>query len=115
MPLDDALGAGRHRQLGQRGRRHLDRLALDRAGEGVFGCAFRQVFEAGDEQRRIGAVDDGDGAGLATLPVFASDDRAVPALVVELDGDAVGAVHLHAVDRGVDPAGVGIAHDHDGA
>ena len=54
-------------------------------------------------------------ARLALVPVFLRDDRAVPAGMVELHGDLVPAVHLHAIDRGVDPAAVRIAHDDDRA
>ena len=42
--------------------------------------AGRQIFEAGDEQRRVLAVDHRDRAGLALVPVFLGDDGAVPAL-----------------------------------
>src|SRR5205823_11738776 len=69
-------------------------------------------FEAGDEQRRILAVDDGNRTRLALLPVFFRDDRAVPALMIELDRDLRSTMHLHAVDRCVDPAVLRITHDH---
>ncbi len=89
----------------------FDRRAFDGAGELVFRAAVGQIFEAGDEQRRILAVHDRDRAALAAIPIFLGDDRAVPAAVIELHRDLVRAVHLDAIDRGVDPAGVGIAHD----
>src|ERR1017187_3760089 len=98
-------------QAGERAGQHFDRCTLDRAGEVVFRLTGRQIFEAGNEQRRVLAVDHGDGAGVALLPVFPGDDRAVSAFVVELYGDPILAVDLYAVDRAVDPAGVGIAHD----
>jgi hypothetical protein len=69
--------------------------------------AVRQIFEAGDEKRWVLAVDHGDRTRLALVPVFLGDDRAVAAGVVELDRHLVLAVHLHAVDRRVDPAAVG--------
>ena len=106
---------GRNRQAGLRPGMHLDRRAFDGAGELVFRLPGRQVFESGDEQRGILAVDDGDRTGLALVPVFLRDDRAVPAGMVELHGHLVPAVHLHAIDRGVDPAAVRIAHDDDRA
>src|SRR5499427_6348143 len=93
----------------------LDRRTLDGAGEFVFRLSRRQILKAGDEQRRILTIDDRERTGLALLPVFLGDDRAVPAGVVELHGDFVSAVHLNAVDRGIDPAAVWVAHDHDRA
>ena len=49
------------------------------------------------------------------LPISLGDNGAVPAGVVELHGHLIAAVHLHAIDRRVDPAAVRIAHDHDRA
>ena len=115
LALEDDLGMRRQRQAGLRPGDDLDRRALDGAGELVFRLAARQIFEAGDEQGRVLAVDDGERAGLALVPVFLRDDRAVAAEMVELHRHLVPAVHLDAVDRGVDPAAVGIAHDDDRA
>ena len=106
--------AGSGRPVSGPGER-LDRRALDGAGEAVFRHAFGQVLEAGDEQRRVFAIDHGDRAGLAAVAVFLRDDGAMPAGMVELDRHPVAAVDLDAIDRGVDPAGVGIAHDDDAA
>jgi hypothetical protein len=51
----------------------------------------------------------------ATLPPASGDDRGMPSLVIELDRHPVGAVHLDTVDRRVDPAGVGVAHNDNAA
>ncbi len=88
---------------------------LDRAGEIVFRLARGKIFEAGDEQRRVHAVDHRHWTGLASVPILLRDDGTVAALVVELHGDLVPRVHLHAIDRSVDPTSVRIAHDHDRA
>jgi hypothetical protein len=106
---------GGDRQAGLWSGDDLDRRALDGTGELVFRLPRRQIFEAGDEQRRVLAVDHRDRTGLALIPIFLGDDRAVAAAVVELHRHAILAVHLHAIDRRVDPAAVGIAHDHDRA
>jgi hypothetical protein len=90
---------------------HIDRRALDRAGELVFRAAVGQIFEAGDEQRRVLAMHDCDRTILAAVPIFFGDDGAVPAAVIELHRDSVPPVHLDAIDRGVNPAAIGIAHD----
>ena len=89
----------------------LYRRGLDGAGKVEFRDARRQIFKARDEQRRVLAADDGDRAGLALIPVFLGDDRAVPAAVIELDRQLLRPVDLHAIDRCVDPAGIGVAHD----
>ena len=115
MALEHDLGMRRDRQAGLRPGDDLDRRAFDGAGELVFRLPGRQIFEAGDEQRRVLAVDHRDRTGLALVPVFPGDDGAVPAAVVELHGHPVPAVHLDAIDRGVDPAAVRIAHDDDRA
>ena len=52
-----------------------------------------------------------DRAACAAIPIFSRDDRAVPAAMIELHRDLVRPMHLNAVDRGIDPAAVGIAHD----
>src|SRR5262249_35051658 len=109
------LRVRRDRKAGQRPGVNLDRRTLDGAGELVFRLPRGQIFKAGDEQRRILAIDDRERAGFALLPVLFGDDGAVPAGMVELHGDLVPAVHLNAVDRGIDPAAVRIAHDHDRA
>src|SRR5581483_1633576 len=56
-----------------------------------------------------------DRTAFAAVPIFPGDDGAVPAAMIELHRDFVPAVHLDPVDRGVDPAAVRIAHDHDRA
>ena len=115
LAFEDDLGMRRQRQAGLRPGDHLDRRILDRAGELVFRLPGGKIFEARDEQRRVHAVDHRERTGFSGVPVFLGDDRAVPAEMVELHGDLVPGVHLHAIDRGVDPAAVGIAHDHDRA
>ena len=101
----------RDRQPGLRSGKNLDRRAFDRAGKFVFRTAVGQIFEAGNEQRRILAVHDRERTALPAIPIFPGDDRAVAAAMIELHRDSVGAVDLDAVDRSVDPAGIGIAHD----
>src|SRR6185295_8543370 len=93
----------------------VERTTADRAGEVVFGGALRQVFETGDEKRGIRTVHHRHGTGLAAIPIALRDDRAVAALVVELHGDAVLAMHLYTVDGRVHPARVRITHDDDAA
>src|SRR5215471_11440282 len=115
MTFEHDLGVRRNRKAGQRPGVNLDRRTLDGAGELIFRLARGQIFKAGDEQRRIFAIDDRERTGLALLPVLFGDNGAVPAAMVELHGDFVSPVHLDAVDRGIDPAAVGIAHDHDRA
>src|SRR5499427_7105566 len=115
MTFEHDLRVRRDRKAGKRPGVNLDRRTLDGAGELVFRLASRQIFKAGDKQRRILAIDDRERTGLALLPVFLGDDDAVPAAMVELPGDLVSAVHLDAVDRGIDPAAVRVAHDHDRA
>src|SRR5215467_11805563 len=115
MAFEHDLGVRRDRKAGQRPGIDLDRRPLDGAGEFVFRLPCGQIFKAGDEQRRILAIDDRERTGLALLPVFLGDDGAVPAGMIELHGDFVPAVHLNAVDRGIDPAAVRVAHDHDRA
>src|SRR5262245_36334104 len=115
MTFEHDLGVRRDRKAGQRPGMDLDRRTLDGAGELVFRLSRGQIFKAGDEQRRIFAIDDRERTGLALLPVLFGDDGAVPAAMVELHGDFVPAVNLNAVDRGIDPAAVRIAHDHDRA
>ncbi len=115
VPLEDDFGVRRHRQAGLRSHDDLDRRALDGAGERVLRLAGRQVFEAGNEQRGVLAVNHRHRAGLALVPVFLGDDRAMPPAMVELYGDLVPVMDLDAVDRGVDPAAVRIAHDDDRA
>ena len=73
------------------------------------------LLETGDEQSRIGPVNNRDRTAPAALPPASGDDRTVPSGMVELDRHPVGAVHLDAIDRGVDPAGAGVAHDDDAA
>src|SRR5262245_26985528 len=115
MAFEYDLRVRRDRKAGQRPGIDLDRRTLDGAGEFVFRLPRGQIFKTGDEQRRILAIDDRERTGLALLPVFLGDDRAVSAGMVELYGDFVPAVHLNAVDRGIDPAAVRVAHDHDRA
>src|SRR6516162_6800117 len=115
MTFEHDLRVRRDRKAGQRPGVNLDRCTLDGAGELVLRLSCRQIFKAGDEQRRILAIDDRERTGLALLPVFLRDDGAVPAAMVELHGDFVSAVHLDAVDRRIDPAAVRVAHDHDRA
>ena len=113
MTFEHDLRMRRDRQAGQRSGIDLDRRIFDRAGELVFRLPGGQIFKAGDEQRRILAIDDRERTRLALIPVFFRDEGAVPAAMVELHGQLVPAVHLDAVDRSVDPAPVRIAHDHD--
>src|SRR6516165_2178098 len=115
LAFEHDLGVRRDRKAGQRPGMDLDRSTLDGAGEFIFRLPHRQIFKASDEQRRILAIDDRERTGLALLPVFLRDDRAMPAAVVELHGDLVPTVHLNAVDRGIDPAAVRVAHDHNRA
>src|SRR5256886_8216919 len=115
MTFEHELGVRRDRKAGHRPGMDLDRRTLDGAGEFVFRLPRGQIFKAGDEQRRILAIDDRERTGFALVPVFLGDDGAVPAGMVELHGDLVPAVHLKAVDRGIDPAAVRMAHDHDRA
>src|SRR5262252_9217077 len=115
MTFEHDLGVRRDRKASQRPGMDLDRRTLDGAGELVFRLPRGQIFKAGDEQRRILAIDDRERTGLALLPVLLGDDGAVPAGMVELHGDLVPAVHLNTVDRGIDPAAVRVAHDHDRA
>src|SRR5262249_2270715 len=115
MTFEHDLGVRRDRKASQRPGMDLDRRTLDGAGELVFRLPRGQIFKAGDEQRRILAIDDRERTGLALLPVLLGDDGAVPAGMVELHGDFIPAVHLNAVDRGIDPPAVRIAHDHDRA
>src|ERR1700730_8280042 len=115
ITFEHDLRVRRDRKAGQRPRVDLDRCTFDGAGEFVFRLSRRQILKAGDEQRRILAIDDRERTGLALLPVFPGDDGAVPAAMVELHGDLVSAVHLDAVDRGIDPPAVRVAHDHDRA
>src|SRR5262249_44991120 len=93
----------------------LDRRAFDGAGELVFRLSGGQILEAGDEQGRVLAVDDRKWTGFALLPILLGNDRAVPSGMIKLHAHLVAAVHLHAIDRGVDPADVRIAHDDDRA
>src|SRR5262249_52859970 len=115
MTFEHDLRVRRDRKARQRRGLDVDRRTVDAGGEFVVRSPRGQVFKAGDEQRRILAIDDRARTGLALLPVFLGDDRAVPAGMVELHGDLVPAVHLNAVNRGIDPAAVRIAHDHDRA
>src|ERR1700722_7920745 len=101
----------RYRQTGLWPVAYFDRRTFDRSRKLVFGAAIGQIFEAGDEQGRILTVHDGYRTTPAAVPVFPGDDRAVTAAVIELDCYLVLAVDLDAIDRSVDPAGVGIAHD----
>ena len=96
----------RNREVSLRAAQNFDRRAFDRAGELVLRTAVGQIFEAGDEQRRILAVHDRHRAALAAVPIFLGDDGAVAAAVIELHRDFVRAVHLDAIDRGIDPARV---------
>src|SRR5262249_28028186 len=82
------------------------------AGALVFGLSRWQILEASDEPWRIFAVDHRDRAGLAFAPIFARNDRSVPALMIELNRDFGPGVHLHPINRGVYPAFIGVAHYH---
>jgi len=73
------------------------------------------LLETGDEHSRIGPVKNRDRTAPAAFPPASGDDRTVASGMVELDRHPVGAVHLDAIDRGVDPAGAGVAHDDDAA
>src|SRR5215470_7144288 len=115
VPFENDFRVGRYRQAGDGAGMDFDRRVLDGAGEIVFGDAGREIFEARDKQRRVFAIDYRNRAGFAALPIFSCDDGAMPAAVVELDGDPVRSMHLHTVDRGVDPAALGIAHDDEAA
>src|ERR1700757_4963020 len=87
------------------------RSAADSAGKLIFRLARRQVFESGNEQAGVLAIDDGDRTGLAPVPIFFGDNGAVPTLMVKLDGDFRPILHLYPVNRCVYPAFMGIAHD----
>jgi hypothetical protein len=115
MAFEDDLRLRRERQAGHGSGKNRDRRALDGAGEVVFADAFGQVFEARDEQRGVFAIDHRDRARHAAVAVFFCDDGAVAAGMVELNRDLVPPVDLDAINRGVDPAVVGIAHDDEAA
>ena len=78
----------------------------------VFRQAVAQLVAAGEEQQRIVAAGDQDRAGLAGGIIFVAD---LPALLAgrNVDRDVVLVVHHAAIGGGVDPAAVGIAHDHE--
>ena len=113
--FENDLRLRREREPCRRPGNHLDRRIFDGASEIVFRPARRQIFETCDEQRRVRAIYHRERARLAGVPIFLGNDGAVAALVVELHRDFVARVHLHAIDRRVDPAAVRIAHDHDRA
>src|SRR5260370_41421474 len=94
---------------------NLERRAFDGTGKLVFRLSRRQILETGDEQCGVLAMDDRERAGPSLLPVFVRNDGAVPTGVVELHRNPARPLHLDAVDRGVDPSAVGIAHDDDRA
>src|SRR5262245_12573466 len=73
LAFQNDLGVCRHRKSGCWPCEYLDRRTLDGAGEIVLGGAFRQIFEARDEQGWMLAVDHCNRAGLALVPVFLRD------------------------------------------
>ena len=58
-----------------------------RTGKLVLRLARRQIFKAGDEQAGILAVDHRNRTRLSFVPIFFRDNGAMPALMVELNGD----------------------------
>ena len=81
------------------------------AGHVVFVLAVGDFEPRDHEQRGMHAAHHRDRARLAALVIAALDQVAVLALGAH-HGRDVRAVRLHAIGAVVDPAGVGIAHDH---
>ncbi len=109
--LEGDLGVRRDRQAGLRALDHLHRLAEQPAGRVVFVLAVRDFQARDHEQRRMHAAHHRDRARLAALVVLLLDHVAVLALGAHHGGEPL-VVRLHAIGAVIDPAGVGIAHDH---
>ena len=109
--LERDLGMRRDRQAGLRPHDHLHRLAQQPAGGVVLVLAVRNFQARDHEQRRVHAAHHRDRARLAALVILLLDHVAVLALGAHHGGELL-AVRLHAIGAVVDPAGVGIAHDH---
>ena len=109
--LEGDLGVRRDRQTGRGPPDHLHRLAQKSAGRVVLVLAVRD-FQSGDhEQRRVHAAHHRHRARLAALVILLLDHVAVLALGAHHGGEFL-VVRLHTIGAVVDPAGVGIAHDH---
>ena len=102
----------RHRQAVDFARHHLVRLAAVAGGVVEFRQPVTQLVAAGEKQQRIVTAGDQHRAGLAMRVVLVAD---LPALLAgrDVDRDVVLVVHHAAIGRGVDPAAVGVAHDHE--
>src|SRR6516164_706938 len=116
--MNEALeGDLRLRGNGEPGARpldHLDRLADQAAGHVVFIFSVWDLKARHHEQRGVHAHDHRDRTRLAALVIAALDQIAVLALGAH-DRRHAGAVRLHAIGAVIDPAGVGILHDHHAA
>src|SRR6516162_6482370 len=116
--MNEALeGDLRLRGNGEPGARpldHLDRLADQAARHVVFIFSVWNFEARHHEQRGVHAHDHRDRTRLAALVIAALDQIAVLALGAH-DRRHAGAVRLHAIGAVVDPAGVGILHDHHAA
>src|SRR5215831_20465940 len=112
--LERDLRLRRDGQAGARPRDHLDRLAYQAAGDVVFIFSVWNLESRHHEQGGVHAHDHRDRARLAALVIAALDQVAVLALGAH-DRRRARAVGLHAIGAVVDPAGVGILHDHHAA
>ena len=92
----------------------LDRLADQTAGYVIFILAVRDFQPAHHEQRRMHAGNHRHRTRLAAFVIAALDQVAVLAFRAH-DGGHAGAVRLHAIGAIIDPARVGILHDHHAA
>ena len=83
------------------------------AGIGVFGDAVLDLVAAGKKQHRILSPQQiSDRTRLALGEILVADQPAVLA-GRHPDAGGVAVVRHHAIGAEIDPAGVGIAHDHD--
>ena len=105
------LGVRRDRQPGLGPKDHLHGLAQQPTGRVVLVLTVWNFQARNHEQRRVHAAHHRDRTRLAELVILLLDHVAVLALGAHHGGELL-VVRLHAVGAVVDPAGVGIAHDH---
>jgi hypothetical protein len=102
------------RRDGQSGARpfdDLDRLADQTTGDVVFVFPIGNLEPGHHEQRRVHAHHDRHRTRLAALVIAALDQIAMLALRAH-DGRHIRPLGLHPISTVIDPAGIGILHDH---